>query len=417
MSRSEKRWLVAAIGLALVVRLVYIVITRGHAPAGDEFEYDLEARFVAAGHWFFSSTPYGNPHQSTWKAPGYGTFLGGLYALDGSSVDKSLVLQNLLLAPVTVGLTHLLGRRLFSVRVGLVAAFVVALYPNTWQFDVRLYSEVLANPLTLFALILLLTARRPALLGAVIGACLLIRPSSLFLLVGAAVAFWAAGGAREGTRQLAICVGVAALVVAPWSIRNATLPGPWVPISVQSAALYGTFNDDAAHDTQLPYKWRPVPARDVALFRPENRLTDGALYRELNSRALDYIRAHPASVPNALLRNSLQRLWDLRPPGQVLDDTAFEGRTRSVAAVGLGLYYPLLLLAVLGFLGLDRRRKLIVAALVLAASVIYIGDAGTRYRTPFEPLIVVLAVSALPLSRLEGAVRRARGAPAPFAGS
>lgn len=408
MTRTEKRLLVGAILLGLTVRIAYIVLTRGHVLAGDEVEYDLEARFLAAGDWFFSSTPYGNPHQTTWKAPGYGTLLGGIYALTGASVDRALVVQTLLLGPLTVGLTFLLGRRLFTIRVGLIAAFVVAVYPNTWQFDVRLYSEVLANPLTILAFVLLLTARRPALLGAVIGVSLLVRPSSVFLLAGAAVAFWAAGGAREGTRQLAVCVGIAALIVAPWSIRNATLPGPWVPISVQSAALYGTFNEEAANDQDLPYKWRPLPARDVELFRPENRITDGELYQELNSRAIDYIRAHPESIPNALLRNSLQRLWEFRPPGQVLDDTAFEGRTRSVTLVGLLLYYPLLLLALLGLRRLRRDQLLVVATLVLVASLAYIGDAGTRYRTPFEPLIVVLAVAALPLDRLGARWSRTR---------
>lgn len=410
MSRRERRLLVAAIALALVVRLAYIAVTHGHALAGDEYEYDLEARLVAAGHWFSSTTPYGNLHQTTWKSPAYGTLLGGLYALLGDSVDRALVVQNLLLAPALVGLTFLLGRRLVSARVGLVAAFVVALYPNAWQFDVRVYSEVLANPLTVLAFVLLLTARRPALLGAVIGACLLVRPSSLFLLAGAAAAFWAAGGLRTGTGQLAVCVGVAALVVAPWSIRNATLPGPWVPISVQSAALYGTFNDDAANDPDLPYKWRPVTTRDRALFLPQNRRTDGALYRELNRRSIAYIRDHPASVPNALLRNSFQRLWDLVPPQQSLDITAFEGRTRAVSGVGLLLYYPLLLLALFGLRRLNRAQLATVATLAVAASVVYIGDAGTRYRTPFEPLIVVLAVAALPLTRPGGARRAPRGA-------
>lgn len=393
----EKRLLVAAILLAIAVRVAYVIITRGHVLAGDEPEYDLQARFLVDGQWFFSSTPFGDPHQTTWKAPVYGTFLGLVYLVTGSGVDKALLVQSVLLAPLAVGLTFLLGRRLFSSTVGLAAALVVAVYPNTWQFDVRLYSEALANPVTVLALILLLTSRRPALLGAVIGGALLIRPSSLFLLAAAAVAFWATGGLRTGTRQLAITTGVALLVVAPWSIRNATLDGPWVPISVQSAALYGTFNDDAANDTALPYKWRPLPARDVELFRPENRITDGELYQELNERALDYIKDHPESVPNAFLRNGVQRLWDLRPPGQALDDTRFEGRTREVTAVGLALYFPLLLLALVGLRRLTRAQQLTVGALVLAASVVYLGDAGTRYRAPFEPLIVVLAMAALPL--------------------
>lgn len=399
LTRRERRLLLAALALALVVRITYIVLTRDHTLVGDEPEYDLEARFLADGKWFFSTTPFGNPHQTTWKSPGYGTFLGLVYLVVGGRVNAALVLQVLLLTPLLLAATYVLGRRLFSSEVGLVAVFVVAVYPATWQYDVRLYSEALANPLAVAAFALLLTARRPALLGAVIGASLLIRPSSLFLLAGAAVAFLATSGLRVGSRQTAITVVLAVLVVAPWSIRNATLEGPWVPISLQSAALFGTFNDDAANDPDLPYKWRPVPRRDVDLFRPENRINDGELYRELNTRAFDYIKEHPASVPNALLRNGVQRLWDLRPPGQALDDTRYEGRTRSVTAVGLAMYFPLLLLALLGLRRLTWPQRWTIAALVVAACVVYLGDAGTRYRTPFEPLIVVLAVAALPLPR------------------
>ena len=109
LDRREKRLLLAAVLLAVIVRIAYIAATRGHTLAGDEFEYNREARFFAGGDWFFSLTSFGNPHQTTWKSPAYGTFLGVLYSVFGGSVDRSLVVQNLLVAPLVVGLTFLLG--------------------------------------------------------------------------------------------------------------------------------------------------------------------------------------------------------------------------------------------------------------------------------------------------------------------
>src|SRR5581483_103458 len=129
------------------------------------------------------------------------------------------------------------------------------------------------------------------------GVLLLVRPSSVILIAPIAVCWWWLGGLRAGTLRIVATLLVAAAVVAPWSVRNATLAGPWVPISVQSAAGYGVFNDDSASDPNLPWAWRAVPRRDAALFTTPR--TDGELYRELNSRMFDYIGDHPSSLPKA----------------------------------------------------------------------------------------------------------------------
>jgi hypothetical protein len=391
-----------AIVLGVAVRLAYVLATHGHQLAGDEVEYDIQARLADAGHWFWSTTPYGNPHASAWKAPGYPAFLGVVYKILGAHPDRALALQSVIFPPLTIGLTWLLGRRLFGVTAGVLAALVVAVYPNAWQFDVRLYSESLANPLTIGVLFAVLTATiltwgRVVTVGALLGLLILVRPSSIMLIAPLAVCWWALGGAKQGTLRLVGTLAVAALVVAPWSIRNATLDGPWVPISVQSAAGYGVFNDDSANDQDLPWAWRPLPSRDVELFKTPR--TDGDLYDELNSRTRDYIKDHPSSVPKAFFYNGISRLWDLRPPGQALDETKFEGRTRAVTGVGLVMYWVLAALAIAGLVLSWRRgrRALVIAcaALALAASIVYTTDAGTRYRAPLEPLIVVLATSAV----------------------
>ncbi len=80
LPRRDQPLLLAALALAILVRVAYILATKDHTLAGDEPEYDIEARFFAGGDWFFSTTPFGDPHQTTWKAPGYGTFLGVLIA-------------------------------------------------------------------------------------------------------------------------------------------------------------------------------------------------------------------------------------------------------------------------------------------------------------------------------------------------
>jgi dolichyl-phosphate-mannose-protein mannosyltransferase len=402
--QKRELWLVgAAIVIGVVLRVAYVLITgSGDHLVGDELEYDIEAKFGVAGHFLWSTTPYGIAHASTWKAPGYPAFLTVLYDIFGSHPNRALAVQNVLLPPFTIGLTWLLARRLFGITAGVLAALIVAVYPNTWQYDVLLYSEPLATTLTVGFLLAILpvknvTWRRALLVGLLFGVLLLVRPSSVMLIAPLAVCWWWLGGLRTGTLRLLTTIGVAVVVVAPWSIRNATLAGPWVPLSLQSAAAYGVFNDESANDPNLPWAWRAVPTGDAQLFKV--RRTDGALYRELNHRAFDYVKDHPSSVPKAFFYNGILRLWDVRPPGQALDETPFEGRKRTVTAIGLAIYWILAALAVVGLVSLWRSggRRLVVAcaALAVAASVVYTTDSGTRYRAPLEPLIVVLAVSTV----------------------
>lgn len=98
------------------------------------------------------------------------------------------------------------------------------------------------------------TARRAAAVGVLLGLLVLIKPAAILLVGAVAVMWWAAGGARAGTLRLVLTLVVAVLVVTPWVIRNAAVdPEHPVPLSVQSAAAYGVFNDDSAHDRTHPW--------------------------------------------------------------------------------------------------------------------------------------------------------------------
>lgn len=403
--RRERVVVGLAMAIGLAIRAAYVIHTRGQALAGDQIEYDIEGRLIAAGHWFWSTTPYGIAHPSMWKAPGYSAWVGVWYGLIGAHPMRLELVQTLL-GPLTILLTWLLGRRLFGPRVGVVAAAVVAIYPFAWQYETRLYSESLATPLTLGVLLMVLgkppTWRRALGAGALMGVSVLVRPTSAFLFAGLAIAWWLAVGVRRGTAMVALSVAVAALVIAPWTYRNYRLSGAFVPVSVQDAATYGTFNPQAANDPVHPYAWRPVVPGTVRFFDHRHPLPEAVLRDRLQSYADRYIAAHPASLPQAFFWNGLSRLWDVRRPGQALHEVGFQGRSRTLTIIGLAMYYVLLPLALIGLWRARRRRGLVLAvlAIALAASVVFTVDSGTRYRATLEPVIVILAVSAvLPLSR------------------
>ena len=146
--------------LAVAVRLAFVYLTRGHGLAGDEIEYDTEARLAADGHWFWTKCCFGVPHESLQKAPGYPAWVSLGYSVLGTEADRVLALQALL-APVTVGLTWLIGRRLFTPTVALVAAFVAAVAPTSGSTTFGSTPRSLATPLTLLVLLLVLDRGPP----------------------------------------------------------------------------------------------------------------------------------------------------------------------------------------------------------------------------------------------------------------
>ena len=79
-------------------------------------------RFAAAGQFLWTTTPYGDPHASTWKAPGYPAFVGLLYKVFGDSPDRAMTFQAVISAPLTVGLSWAFARKLFTPAVGIVVA-------------------------------------------------------------------------------------------------------------------------------------------------------------------------------------------------------------------------------------------------------------------------------------------------------
>jgi hypothetical protein len=238
------------------------------------------------------------------------------------------------------------------------------------------------------------------------GVALLLRPTTEFLFLGVLVAWSVRVGWRRGAAMTAVALACAVVVVVPWTIRNAIVMHGLVPISMQDAAAYGTFNPQSAADPTFPYAWRDAPTSDAYVFDRSRPISDVALRSKLDSLALNYIKQHPASVLEAFFWNGLSRLWDVRRPSHALVEVPFEGRSRLVSELGLYAYYVLFVLMLAGLWRARRRRWLVLGALALAlgASIVFTIDSGTRYRAPLEPLIVVFACTG------------ALGAPEPAAG-
>jgi hypothetical protein len=231
-SRPEHRWLAAIMILAAVLRIVWVLfVNRGPQGLHDPTFYYVYASQIADGHGYRLL----NGEATAYYPVGYPAALGGVFALlKHTWIPNNYVLANgyfqVFLGSTSVGLIYIIGRRLFTPGVGLLAALWIALFPNLIYHSAAFLSETLFMFLVLAALAVLLHEEwrdgppgRTRLLafGVVLGLSALVRPISLLFLPLLAVVWLYAGyGWRRALEGTALALVATATVIAPWTIRN-----------------------------------------------------------------------------------------------------------------------------------------------------------------------------------------------------
>lgn len=228
----------AAFVLALLPRL-YVAIAWAREPVWDAHYYDFGARRIAAGLGYSDDVIVGG--QAVWHPwchypVGYSGFLGLIYRVFGDGPRVGPV-ANALTGALLVVLVHRLALLATTTARARIAAALAALSPGLVLYAAVLMTEPLA------ALGLLLSAwllardasllRGSLLAGAALGLTTLVRPQTLLCAPALALIALArpsppADGAEAPRRRAwlraagaaALALGVALLVVAPWTIRN-----------------------------------------------------------------------------------------------------------------------------------------------------------------------------------------------------
>ena len=437
MSETDRRFaigLVAIGAVALVARVLFVVVVDPTVPPmGDASTYHLLAQNLADGQGYirpFDSAILGEMRPTAEFPPLFPSVLAVIDRLGGDAVETQRLLMTMV-GTATVVLIGLLGRRVGGNAVGLVAAGVAAVYPMLFLSEAILYAETLAVPLVVVVLILAYRAADSptptwfALLGLAIGLSALTRAEGLLLVVLLTIPLGLAVRSADARRRLVLIgasVAATAVLVVPWTIRNAVQLDAFVPVSNNVGTAIDGANCDLTYSGKHFGLWRFTDGpRDrpqaVACFEgfaiENDDFEEAAVAAEHRGDGIRYARDHVDRLPVVLTVRTL-RTWGLYDPAGQIDFEALEGRPRRWQAIGTWMYWALLPLAVAGTVLLVRRKQrvwplLSTAVLVSITTMLTYGQ--QRFRAAAEPAIVVLA--AVAVVAIVGAVRSRRAAATP----
>ena len=383
-----------------------LTVARHTVGIGDWWFYHWQANLIADGRGFLDPFQLLEHREaaSAGHPPLYPLVLSGLSKLGLTSTlaHRSL---GVVLGMVSIVLIALIARRVAGPSAGLAAAVIAAIYPIFIGADADLMSETLYGPLIAGALLAALSLReRPrvrvaAVLGALIALAALTRSEALLFVPFLALPLAWSGGAPGRVARLAAVVGACLLVLAPWMIRNATTFDRFVPISTNDATVAAGANCD------LAYHGIDLGGWTIACISKRSERDESVQAAKWRREGIDYAKDHVGRLPVVAAVRFL-RVWDFWQPRRQVEFA--EGRQRRVEQAGIAMYFLLLPLALVGFLGIKERwTRWILASPFIVVSVTAITGYGVpRLRHAAEIPLVVLAGIAIPWLRARWLERR-----------
>lgn len=374
---------------AVAARVAYWTLaTPKYLPQSDAAQYSELAYNIAHGNGFASRFPQFELHATAFRPPLYPFLLGIAFRLFGSQVVVGRIM-NLLLGVLVVVLTERLGRRLGGAQVGLIAAFLVALYPPLIVNDVSLLTEPLSL-VFLLAMVLALLRSRPWLAGLWCGLLILTRPSAQGLAV--VILAWAMW--RLGWRNALRLVATVGLVVCPWLARNWVQLGSPVLVTSNGFNLAAMYSPEARASHGFVDSTKDPRFEAITLTRFDEVKWQAALQKV----ATDSLKAHPGQVV-PVVANNVVAYFEIRPSFGELAEV-LDGRNLTVRARSLPLYYAITICGLVGFWFERRRRGIILLALIASyftiASLLVV--APPRLRAPFD--LICCLTAAFTVQRL-----------------
>lgn len=403
--------LVAILAIAGILRFGFGMLAMdGPVPdswitAGDQYSYWYYGNALAHGDGYIS---YTNGEATSYYPIGYPATLAAVFWVqdhtplpDGQ--PAAVALLHAAMGTATVWFVWLIGRAALGRRLGLVAAGVVAVFPNL-IFNVPTYTLETAFVFWSTAALAVLAShdwsagppstRRLVAFGTVLGLSVLTRPFSLPFLAGLALALVVArAGWRRTVGSLAVAVLPVVSLLTPWTIRNFSAMGAFVPISTN---LGDTACIDRSMTADGGFRW----AGHDGCADPG--LPEAKRNRENIAKAISFVLDHPAKEVELIGKrfgrmlehdhSGLQEAESVN--GRVLDP----GPRRIAINVANWWFWLTMAASAVGIVGLIRGRRpeqlLVVVAYVALLLLPVLLWGNVRFHIPVLPFAAIAAAAA-----------------------
>lgn len=402
---STKRWAALLFVVALALRVAFVLaVHRESLGFNDTLFYHSSATLMADGQGYadFNGAP-----TARWP-PAYTFLLSLLYRAFGADYLAG-ELFNAVIGAAAVPLLMLVALKVFGRREAIVAGALLAVFPGQVLYTEVLLAETLYATalLGVFALLCVLAPerRRTAVaIGMAIGLATLIRGEGPLLLAIPLAAWWPELSKRDLAKRFALVFCATALVIVPWTVRNAVVLDDFIPLSTNGGTTFWSGHNPRANGGPTyatpELLARAGPAGDPGTPRAQESL--------LRREALEFIVSNPRRELELI---PLKLLWLNRGDSAAIEiwiNNVQEGpkplstsNTVVLGAIADFAYYGLLLITILSIVLLAELRRLRVTRGVLglfAASLVLYGFVlygNFRYRAPLEPLMILLAAPLL----------------------
>jgi hypothetical protein len=412
MKQSVKRILgspIFLVGFAFALRMIllYVASRLGPTPVRSNTPFGVElgrvARAIAAGEGFSSPLRLVDTGPTAWFAPLYPYFVAGIFKIWGIFSNTSrLILQtlNCAFAALTIIPIYAIARRIFGAGVAIGASWAwvffpaALIYPILWVWDTALIGLIFS---LIFWATLAIRQKRGILLWAGYGALwvfgVLINPSILSLLpffLG-----WLVWEARKvpvpWAKPLATALLVFTIGLVPWTVRNYRVFGKFIVLRSNFGLELWLGNNPNVADTMSPWAH---PSENIDEAEKYKRMGEIAYMEDKQHEAIEFMRTHPRDTLIFMFRRFSENWLAITgSPRDVLVYGSFWGKSLFVMNCSLSL---LSLLGVLYAFRAGRSESAPFAFVLLIFPLIfYLTHSSSRYRFPIDPVMMVLASSAV----------------------
>ena len=390
--------------VAYLLRFIYIIEIADRpyftAPAVDAEYHDQWAQDIAGGK-LLQEEPF-------FRAPLYPFFLGGIYALLGHDYFAARIIQ-ILIGSFTCVLVYILGRELFSPRVGKISGFLAACTGIIIYFEGELLLPVILLPLYLTFFLLMFRARRLdgifwwGLTGFLLGLSAITRPNILAVIPVLLFIIFSHEEFRKGLKRLFIVIVGFLLPLAPVTCHN-ILAGEFVPIATQGGVNFYIGNNSQSTGLESVF-----PGLGNAwLYEEAVLLAEQEVGRELSANKVSnyYYGKGVHFIVNQLLpwvKLTLKKALFFLGRVEISNNRNIyfslpDSLLLTVLMnIGFWIFGPLGILGMVLTYKRSVESRILIWCIVLYSLSIIIFFVTSRYRLPLFPIFIIFSVTAVEL--------------------